>query len=343
MTSWNVGIAGLADPRVGTRIQQWRDCPDAAVVASCDPDASARAHARSTYDLDRVSTTWEEMLSDRDIHLLHVALSGEERALLVEEAAERGIHCLVEPPMAGSLDQADRMLSAARRNGIRLVVGWQAAWNPAVVHARALVEDELVGPVLQIWQRTSLPQAAWLTAGGATGANATGGVRGTEACAPGALAECASHGINLCRVLIGVPTACTAVLTHVVRQDPGQDDSAIAILSYGSAIGICEASWLDAVRDSAPDAIIRGASGTLTLMGNTLRLQKAGNPAGMDCAVPPLPEWKRNGPETLLGCVIFDRDPEGFCNPQVGRDVQEILEACRISDSTGRTVRLPLR
>jgi predicted dehydrogenase len=56
------------------------------------------------------------------------------RALL-----DAGIHVLVEKPIARTLDEADAMISAARRNGAVLQVGHLERYNPAVIAARQIV------------------------------------------------------------------------------------------------------------------------------------------------------------------------------------------------------------
>jgi len=45
---------------------------------------------------------------------------------------ERGVGVLVEKPMARSLDEADRMIAAARKSGATLAVGHTERYNPAV-------------------------------------------------------------------------------------------------------------------------------------------------------------------------------------------------------------------
>lgn len=53
---------------------------------------------------------------------------------------ERGVHVLVEKPMARDLAEADRLVAAARARGIVLAVGHTERFNPAVEAARAHVK-----------------------------------------------------------------------------------------------------------------------------------------------------------------------------------------------------------
>jgi predicted dehydrogenase len=57
---------------------------------------------------------------------------------------------------------------------------------------------------------------------------------------------------------------------------------------------------------------------------------------------PPLPSAERDGPTYFLTCVRAGRAVEGLCAPDVGRDVQEVLEAARQASESGRDVQLPV-
>jgi predicted dehydrogenase len=48
---------------------------------------------------------------------------------------ERGVHVLVEKPMAVSLDEADAMMAAARASGATLAIGHTERFNPAIAAA----------------------------------------------------------------------------------------------------------------------------------------------------------------------------------------------------------------
>jgi predicted dehydrogenase len=57
---------------------------------------------------------------------------------------------------------------------------------------------------------------------------------------------------------------------------------------------------------------------------------------------PPLPQDERDGPTYFLTCVREGRPVGGPCAADVGRDVQEVLDAALRSSSTARRVELPL-
>ncbi len=54
---------------------------------------------------------------------------------------EQGVHVLVEKPMARSVDDADRLIAAARDRGAVLAIGHTERFNPAVRLARPLLKE----------------------------------------------------------------------------------------------------------------------------------------------------------------------------------------------------------
>ncbi len=68
-----------------------------------------------------------------------VAVPTEEHLAVALPLVERGVHLLVEKPMARDLAQADRLVAAARARGVILAVGHTERFNPAVEAARGLV------------------------------------------------------------------------------------------------------------------------------------------------------------------------------------------------------------
>ena len=85
----------------------------------------------------RVVSNSRELLGDVDA--VTVAVPTELHLEIALPFLERGISVLVEKPMARSLDEADRMIAAARASGAVLAVGHTERYNPAVAAVLPLV------------------------------------------------------------------------------------------------------------------------------------------------------------------------------------------------------------
>ena len=60
-------------------------------------------------------------------------------------AAERGWHALVEKPIADSVENADRMISAADANGVHILVGHHRRHHPKTAKLKELISSEKIG------------------------------------------------------------------------------------------------------------------------------------------------------------------------------------------------------
>jgi predicted dehydrogenase len=168
----------------------------------------------------------------------------------------------------------------------------------------------------------------------------------------GALADYCGYGALLCRALLGRPLEVTAVAARLRKRDLPAEDNAVVVLRYPRALGLLEGSWTQIGGEPAFAVIVYGDAGTLLV--HQPRATREGQRAGagrVEIATgegsrvlepPPLPESERDGPTYFLSRLRHGRPVEGLCAPDVGRDVQEVLEAALLSSRTGRGVALPL-
>ena len=65
-------------------------------------------------------------------------------------AAEHGKHVITEKPMAVTLEEADRMVRAAARNGVKLLQGHSKVYDPPVRRMREIIISGRLGRVIHI-------------------------------------------------------------------------------------------------------------------------------------------------------------------------------------------------
>jgi len=76
-----------------------------------------------------------------EVDAVSVAVPTEAHADVALPLLEAGIHVLVEKPMTRSIEEADRLLAAARDSGAMLAVGHIEHFNPAVLAARPHIHE----------------------------------------------------------------------------------------------------------------------------------------------------------------------------------------------------------
>ncbi len=104
-------------------------------VASRDADR-ARAFAYD-FSVDRSFPTYEGLIADPDVEIAYVATDHPSHLAAAVGAAEAGKHVLCEKPLAMNVDEAGRIVEAARRNGVFLMEAFAYRCHP---QTRRLIE-----------------------------------------------------------------------------------------------------------------------------------------------------------------------------------------------------------
>ena len=97
-------------------------------------DANAESAARVAQELNVEAVTDYRQLFDR-VDAISIAVPTPLHHAIACEALERGIHVLVEKPIATTIAEARQMVETARRRGCILQVGHLERFNPAIVAA----------------------------------------------------------------------------------------------------------------------------------------------------------------------------------------------------------------
>lgn len=162
---------------------------------------------------------------------------------VVENCAPRGIHVMVEKPLAVNHDHALKMAKLARENNILLLTNYETTWYGTTTRVMVEVLDKKsIGEIRKVIVRDGHqgPQEigvnneflTWLTDPILNGG--------------GALIDFGCYGANLITRIMGNqrPTSVIAVTQQIKPQIyPKVDDEATIILTYPKTQGIIQASW----------------------------------------------------------------------------------------------------
>ena len=251
------------------------------------------------------------------------------------------VHALVWERAAELAKEAgwnDRMLAAAERANILLLINWPTAWSAAWQELVKRIQAGDIGEVRYTRYRSAhsgpiaigcSPQFVRdLTTPSINGA--------------GALMDYCCYGANLAATLLGRPDKVTGMRGHFGTEPAyaASEDNAIIVAQYQHAFGVCEASWSQPVGYAEANPVVYGSSGSLAVLHGRLLLQTPGSPV-QEITPAPTEEPKRSAPEYMLHCLKTGSPIEGFCSPAVSRNAQEILQAGLDSTNTLATRTLP--
>jgi predicted dehydrogenase len=126
-----------------------RDIQGAQLVGIHDADRARLEKVAQELEI-RPFTESGALLAEVDAVVIAVPTTFHEEVAL--QAAEQGVHALVEKPIAPTLEAADRILAAAERAGVRVFIGHVERFNAALracepyLHSPMFVESHRLAP-----------------------------------------------------------------------------------------------------------------------------------------------------------------------------------------------------
>jgi predicted dehydrogenase len=143
-----IGIAvigyGYWGPNLARCIAETAGCRLTAIV---DPSAAALARARGRFGSTVLLSDWRDALARPDVDAVAIATPVRTHFEIGLAALESGRHVLVEKPMTETSEQGRRLVEAAQRRGLTLLVDHTFIYSGAVRKMRELVAADELGDV----------------------------------------------------------------------------------------------------------------------------------------------------------------------------------------------------
>ena len=121
------------------------DVPRPKLEALCEVTLAKAQDAASRFGFARATDDWRALVEDPKVDLVSITTPNALHHEMALAAIAAGKHVYCEKPMAVTLGQAEEMAAAAARSPVRTLVGYNYLKNPAVLHARALIDRGAIG------------------------------------------------------------------------------------------------------------------------------------------------------------------------------------------------------
>jgi len=162
--------------------------------------------------------------------------------MAVDACAPRGVHTLLEKPLAFTNDDARHMADLARKHGVHVLTNYETNWYASIREAKRLIDSGEMSPIRHMVFRhghkgpkeigCSPEFLAWLTDPVQNG----GGAIVDFGCYGAVLSTWLMDGQRPTSIVATASTLKPLVYPHV-------DDDATIVLSYPSATSVIQASW----------------------------------------------------------------------------------------------------
>ena len=329
------------------------------VVAVCDID-EGRLHAvGDAFNVENRYTDYHAMFAAEKLDIVAIATQGPQHCAATVAAAEHGVHVLCEKPMALDLAEADQMVEACDKAGVKLAINHQATVRPSLKRMRSMIENGDIGEVILV-----------------RGNNKSGRKAGNE------LMEMGTHVFDRMQFIGGAPQWCFAHLTwkgesattaHIMdSQEMSPTDRASGLVlgerAYAlfgmtrAPVGECQFLGYEKTNRLLYSMDVLGTKGQLSLRGTGTQ-QGDGDlfhlpvPAFYPADLQDDPQWQRvDVPEELdpmLGkesitpilrelIASIETGSEHPCSGEAGRFNLEMVMAIYTSHLSGQRVSIPL-
>ncbi|MCE9618610.1 MAG: Gfo/Idh/MocA family oxidoreductase [Planctomycetes bacterium] len=239
-----VAIIGMTHGHVEGLLRHAMENSDIKIVGAYEPDRAVFDRLAAKYKLDPAlySNDLKAMLDAAKPEATSVMGSIKNHLAAVEACAPRGIHTLLEKPLAFSNADARRMAELSKKYRVLVLTNYETSWYASVREAKRLIDRGEMAPIRRMAFRhghkgpkeigCSPEFVAWLT--------------DPEQNGGGAIVDFGCYGAVLSTWLMDGqrPTRVTAAASTLKpAMYPRVDDDATIVLSYPTATAVIQASW----------------------------------------------------------------------------------------------------
>ncbi len=336
-----LAIVGLVHTHVRGFLSQALANAEVQVVGIVESDQKLVTQNAQRYQLSTnlFFATLEALLARTKVQAVATFTSTFDHLAVVETCVPRGIHVMMEKPLAVNLEHARAMAAAAKKGNVHLLVNYETTWYAANHAAYQLIrEQNAIGDLRKFVvhdghrgpKEIGCPPEFlnWLTDPVQNGG--------------GALTDFGCYGADLMTWLMqGQRPVSVFAVTQQIKPElyPKVDDEATIVVTYPKAQGIIQASWNWPY--NRKDLEIYGQTGYVLVPRNNLLRVLQGDQPEKETIVAPLTGPEADPLSYLVAVVRGELQPSGLSSLEVNLIVTEILDAARDSAATGKRIDLP--
>ena len=321
------------------------------IVAVCDIvpeniETLLQKHALQNDTSIKRYNDYKKMIQENEIDFISIATESGLHAEIALYCIEKGIHILIEKPMAMSLEDADKIIQLSEEKNIKVAACHQNRFNIAVQKMRKALEEGRFGKLSHgsihvRWNRNKnyYDQAPW---------------RGTWEQDGGALMNQCIHGVDLLRWMMGDEIESVyGVTKQQFHHYLEVEDIGMAVVKFkNGAVATIEGTTNVYPQNLEETLYLFGENGTVKLGGkstNNIDVWDFADETEADQKNKGLEEATSNvygnGHTSMFADMIeaIKNDRKPYVDAYAGRRALELVLAIYKSQKTGEIVQFPLK
>lgn len=337
-----IGAGAISD----THIQACKSLSEQVeLLAIANRHTEAAEKKAALYGLDaQIVSDYRQMLGRQDIEMVCICTPPSTHCGIAIECLNAGKHVLIEKPLAVSVEECDKILEAAKRNGKLVSVIAQSRFHGDAMRAKKLLDNEACGRLLyaeadSVWWRDNCYydldwRGRWETEGG------------------GCTLNHAVHHIDMLLWMAGRPRAVTAIMANQNHPNCEEEDIAMALIEFeNGAVGRLTSSLLHHGQKQRMVFETQYAEITLPLGIECAKALPNGFPEKDEerwqalneklCSVPE-PEWTGHTGQWANMLAAIRGDEQLVVSGQDGRNAIELIDGIYESAAQGKRLVFPM-
>lgn len=322
-----------------------RFVPEAEIVAVYARNAAKAKAFADKHHIPQWFDNLDDAINKSGCEVVDICLPNYLHAEATLKAAAAKKHVIIEKPLAVTLEEADQMIAACDKAGVKLMYAEELCFAPKYERVRALVNEGAVGSMYMLKQseKHSGPHTDWFY-----DINLAGG---------GVLMDMGCHAIGWFRWMLNnakVKSVYASMNTVLHGGRTKGEDNSVMIIEFDNGVtGVAENSWAKhgGMDDKSEvhgtggviyaDLFLGNAAMAYSKNGFSYAMEKADTTAGW--SFPIFEEAFNQGyPHELkhfIECVQNNTEP--LVTGKDGRAVLEVIYAAYASAGSGKKIELP--
>ena len=279
---YRIAAIGFAHSHIDGNLRSFAQCKDRVEFVAC-ADVKPRVQSVNRERGTRIDELreaielygfkkyddYEKLLDENQIDIALVCSENAFHPVVMEKLLRKGIHVVVEKPLAASMEGALRIARASRETGAKVITNWPTAWSPAIRRAKAMVDAGEIGKLFKFCYRNSDSQGPL-----SYGQVITDTEKGLEwwhqaDTGGGALLDYCCYGACMSSWFYGrAPVAAYGLKANFDSPYGSAEDYASITVRFPDAVALLEGSWTT-VNGGVPNGpLLYGTKGTLVVHQN---------------------------------------------------------------------------
>ena len=226
MDKLRVAVIGIGNMGIN-HVRVYHELDDVELVAIADVNKDNLKKATDRFPC-KGYRNYKEMIEKEDVDLISIVVPTSLHKKVALEVIEKGIHFLLEKPIADNMDDAKAIVRKAKEKKLKFLIGHIERFNPAVSKLKKIIDEKRLGNIITISAKRV-------------------GIAPPQIKDANIIIDVSIHDIDIINHLFGkMPNKIFANGGKALKGD--REDFVDVLLNYGKSSGTIQSNWITPIK-----------------------------------------------------------------------------------------------